>query len=138
MDAHRVPSQLSMSSRAAVCEYCGRSFDEGAGVDVVVPDSGYVHRDDPRHDGNRPTRVCSSNHARELIADGNRQWVDAQFWASKLSRVSAHWNRGELDDIAERAGLTRAQLARALHWQRSTPPRRVRHRPQPIRKPAHD
>lgn len=119
MNMHRVPSQRSMSGTAGVCEYCGCSIDEGVGVDVVVPDSGYLHRDDPRHDGNRPTRVCSSNHARELIADGNRLWADAQFWANKLIRVSGHWNRDELDGIAERAGLTRSQLARALHWHRS-------------------
>lgn len=128
MDVHRVPSQRSMSTSAGVCENCGCSLVVGKGVDVVVPDSGQVHRDDSRHDGNRPTRVCSSNHAWELIADGNRQWVDAQFWVNKLRRVSAHWNRDELDGIAERAGLTRSQLARALHWQRSRPTHRVRNR----------
>jgi len=125
MTVHRVPSQRSMSAAAGVCEYCGCALAEGAGVDVVVPDSGYVHRDDARHDGNRPTRVCSSNHAWELIADGNRQWVDEQLWVNKLRRVSVHWNRDEstLDAIAERAGITRFQLARAIRWQRTRAPR---------------
>lgn len=130
MTVHGVPAQRSMSSTAGVCEYCGCALDEDAGVDVVVPDSGYLHRDDSRHDGNRPTRVCSSSQAWELIADGNRQWVDEQFWVNKLRRVSVHWNRDEttLDGIAERAGLTRSQLARAIHWQRNRATCRLRGR----------
>lgn len=112
------PPYRSTKPTATTCEYCGSTIDPATRIDAVVPDSAYLHADDPRQDGRRLARACSPEHADELIAIGTSNWIDEQLWANKLRRVSGHWNRTEttLSGIADRAGLTPTQLMRAIRW----------------------
>ncbi|SDM47937.1 hypothetical protein SAMN04489726_1832 [Allokutzneria albata] len=115
--------QDGSTTRTNTCEYCGRPLEPSACVEVVVPDSSYLHPDDSDQDGCRRARACSQRHAEMLMAAGERQWDDRQLWAKKLARVSGEWNRTEttLEGMAVRAGLTYTQLLCAINWRTGDP-----------------
>lgn len=132
MDPHGPPFQRPRKPTGRNCEHCGQPVDATTQVEVTVPDSTYLHPDDPQQDGRRPAYACSPGHADDLVARGVSDWIDEQLWASKLRRVSGHWNRSEttLSGIAARAGLTHAQLTRAIDW-RTGPSNGNRERDRP-------
>lgn len=100
-----------------ICEYCAQPLDPNHRVEVVVPDSAYLHPSDPREDGRRPTVACSRRHADKLIDRGEENWVDEELWARKFTRVSWYWNSDTtLDAIADLAGLSERQLRRMAEW----------------------
>ncbi|MBA0127854.1 hypothetical protein H0B56_20100 [Haloechinothrix sp. YIM 98757] len=111
------PSTTARLSMVA-CEHCAKRLTADEYVEVTVPDSGYLHPDDRDQDGRRVTYACSTEHAEALVERGTRAWVDEQLWARRVQRVSAYWrtHRMTLDQFARRAGLTSAQLDRALRW----------------------
>lgn len=74
------------------CEHCGRPLDSATWVEVIVPDSAFLHHDDPKLDGRRLTRACGPEHAQALVVRGLRTWDEEQLWAAKLSRVAGSWN----------------------------------------------
>ncbi|SNR61765.1 hypothetical protein SAMN06265360_11244 [Haloechinothrix alba] len=114
-----VPAPTTMAPVSMVsCEQCTKRLTADEYVEVTVPDSGYLHPDDPDQDGRRVTYACSTEHAEALEERGTTAWVDEQLWARRVQRVSTYWrtHRMTLDQFAARAGLTSSQLNRALRW----------------------
>lgn len=105
-------------ARPDACEFCGRELDPGGHVDVVVPDSIYLHPDDRALDGQRPSRACAPEHADELIKHGFRIWIDEQLWIQKLSLANVP--KTPREQLARQVGLTPAQVSRALVWHTAT------------------
>lgn len=110
-------SAQNRHGRPVCCEWCGRLLTSGNRVDLVVPDSRFLHPETSDRDGQRPTHACSRGHAERLIERGRRRWVDEELWARKFSRVRVRWSPGaSLDDVARRTGLTITQLLRMADW----------------------
>ncbi|SNR82023.1 hypothetical protein SAMN06265360_12127 [Haloechinothrix alba] len=108
--------QASARPADVTCEYCACPVARLHPVEV--PDSGYLHPTEPELDGRRLTHACCPEHGEELVAHGLRNWLDEQLWTAKLQRVSERWRNEPMsvEQFAELAGLTPAQLRRALRY----------------------
>jgi hypothetical protein len=108
------------SSRAgsAICEHCLVAFPTADMRVALVPDSSFVHPDDPSLDGCRLVRACGQEHLNELIEHARATWAVEQLWFGRLVRESGRaQSRGaSVVQLARLASLSPERLRQALAW----------------------
>ncbi|MFD5428822.1 hypothetical protein [Streptomyces sp. NPDC127084] len=108
-----------MNRNQAPLERCGQSralIAEGEALGMHVPDSSFVHPDDPTRDGDRPLAACSPEHLAELMKTaGARPYRDVELWAGKIARaLAAHRGDGACTRSLWRPGSRRTRSSRLL------------------------
>jgi hypothetical protein len=85
---------------------------------ALVPDSSFVHADDPSLDGCRLVRACGPEHLSRLIEYAHANWTVEQLWLGRLARASGGpQTRGaSVRQVARLAGLSPERLRQALTW----------------------
>jgi hypothetical protein len=103
---------------SSTCHHCLLAFPTGAMHVALVPDSSFVHAEDPSLDGCRLVRACGTEHLSRLIEYARANWVVEQLWLGRLARSSTlSQTRGtSVRQVARLAGLSPERLRQALAW----------------------
>lgn len=125
-DDHKVSDTLDPPSTsihpgdaaAPICDHCDQALHPDRMRTAVVPDSSFVHPDDPGQDGWRLVRTCGPDHLDILIDEARASWVAEQLWFGRLVRASRQNDSpyDSLDELAERASISAGRLRQALRW----------------------
>ncbi|QNA75390.1 hypothetical protein C8250_028995 [Streptomyces sp. So13.3] len=105
---------------AKLCDWCGRIWDEGGAVGLVL-DSSAVHARDPSKDGKRLVIGCSAAHLAALQEEyRQRPFIDEELWAWQIARalITAPQDT-TLDQLADTTGLRAAEIQQAMSWHRT-------------------
>ncbi len=120
--------KVHQGTRAPTCDHCQRELPPDGMLVASVPDSSFVHGDDPSFDGWRLVRACTE-HLIVLIDQARAGWIEEQLWFGRLARASRHpeLHGVSLRRLAQHASLSPQRLAQALRWNasRTEPVRRL-------------
>jgi hypothetical protein len=105
------------NASAPTCDHCRRELSPDRMLVAIAPDSSFVHRDDPSHDGCRLVRACTE-HLTELIDKARAGWVEEQLWFGRLARASglSTMRGATLRQVAHQASLSPQRFGQALRW----------------------
>jgi hypothetical protein len=108
---------------AQTCDHCRQKISPDQLHMAAVPDSSFVHPDDPGQDGWRLVRACGRHHLCLLIDDARAGWAEEQLWFGRLARASVREEmRGAaLSRVARQASLSPERLRQALRWNATRP-----------------
>jgi hypothetical protein len=105
------------NASAPTCDHCRRDLSPDRMLVAIVPDSSFVHRDDPSRDGCRLVRACIE-HLTALIDEARAGWVEEELWFGRLARASSlpEMRGATLGQVAWQASLSPERLRQALRW----------------------
>lgn len=103
---------------SSTCHQCLLTFPASEMHVALVPDSSFVHADDPGLDGCRLVRACGPAHLNELIERARDTWVVEQLWFGRLVRASKdpEMRDAPMRQVAGHASLSPERLRQALAW----------------------
>ncbi|QZY20036.1 hypothetical protein [Streptomyces decoyicus] len=101
-----------------VCDLCGMPLPPTTQIYSLVPDSSFIHPNDPDHDGLRRLAACGPDHLSELQQQyRTRPFVKEELWAGKVARALRTQPDLDEEELADMTGLNYLQIERSLTWE---------------------